>query len=264
MGRNLPMEEITTFHQPTIVSILLIVIWMAVLVSTISGLCGLWSKKISGNSSSDDKKEGDAETTDPLQPPPQAQMGVAESNSNEDDQFSTRPLPPPPSAIKLELGDIATGKVKPKIDKTSSLQNYMSKTTSRKRLTSSISMKMSMKIKDKASEFKGKASELKDKASDLTDLRKKNENESLWQKRIILGEKCRLPNHDDEDEVITYDEQGNKVVAGTQTQTRPRQGLARSCSSIVVSSTVATSEEKGEEKGKGKEKDYDSDSDCDV
>ncbi|KAK9683893.1 hypothetical protein RND81_10G172800 [Saponaria officinalis] len=255
MGRTLPMEEITTF-QPT-TSVILTIIWMAALVTTISGLCGLWSKKITKSPSTkenDETKEGD-ENPNPLQPPT-----VVEQGTSEDDQFATKPLPPPPSAVNLELGDIATGKMKPKIDKTSSLQNYMSKNTSRKRLTSSISMRMSMKLKDKASEFKGKASEFKDKASDLTDLRKnKNENESLWQKRIILGEKCRLPNQDDEG--VAYDGQGNNVV--TQTQTRKLPSMSRSCSSIDhrALSSIAISEEKGDDKRKGKEKVEDFDDD---
>lgn len=35
--------------------------------------------------------------------------------------------------------------------------------------------------------------------------------ESVWMKTIILGEKCRVPNSDDDDEdMVVYDERGNK------------------------------------------------------
>lgn len=33
--------------------------------------------------------------------------------------------------------------------------------------------------------------------------------ESLWMKTIILGERCRVPN--DDDEAIVYDEKGNRI-----------------------------------------------------
>lgn len=37
------------------------------------------------------------------------------------------------------------------------------------------------------------------------------EEELVWRKRIILGERCRVPSSDDEDEeMVVYDDKGNK------------------------------------------------------
>ncbi|KMT17919.1 hypothetical protein BVRB_2g034440 [Beta vulgaris subsp. vulgaris] len=174
-------------------------------------------------------------------PPKPLQSSTTTINTNDDttatndDEPLTKPLPPPPAAAKLEFGEptgIKKSKKPSTIDKSSSLQNYISK-GSRRKLSSSISMKMSMKIKDKASDFKDKASDFKDKASDhikdkASDIKDKasdfghrktkhDQTESLWTKRIILGGKCRLPNEDnddDDDEVISYDdEHGSNSVS---------------------------------------------------
>lgn len=41
--------------------------------------------------------------------------------------------------------------------------------------------------------------------------KKPKQQKSLWQKRIILGEKCKIPREEDDDTIL-YDEKGNKIT----------------------------------------------------
>ena len=36
--------------------------------------------------------------------------------------------------------------------------------------------------------------------------------DSVWKKAIILGERCRVPDDDDDDNINLYDEKGNKII----------------------------------------------------
>lgn len=37
--------------------------------------------------------------------------------------------------------------------------------------------------------------------------------DSVWKKTIILGERCRVPSDDDDDNINLYDEKGKKITA---------------------------------------------------
>lgn len=235
------MEEIASNH-PTL-SLAFFVAWMTVLVAVVSSLCGIWSKKTSESSTTNDNKttENVETTTSPSRSAPAApqppQATFIDSNTNDEDAFS-RPLKLPPSVANLELGDLTKDQKPsppPNIDKSSSLHNYMKKSTSRRKLSGSISMRMSMKIKDKASE--------------ISHHKKLKHEDSLWTKRIMLGEKCRLPNEDDS--TILYDDKENKMSPYSQS----KRSMSRS-SSFINQDTISTStsqEEKSNDKEKGKE-----------
>ncbi|KAL1552334.1 hypothetical protein AAHA92_13144 [Salvia divinorum] len=40
----------------------------------------------------------------------------------------------------------------------------------------------------------------------------KHHEDSVWKKTIILGERCRVPKDDDEDELKLFDEKGHKII----------------------------------------------------
>ncbi|KAJ8448820.1 hypothetical protein Cgig2_011441 [Carnegiea gigantea] len=250
MGRNIPVVEITPSHST--LSLALFIVWMGALVAIVSSLCGIWSKKPAESSSTkgDSKANVDATvdiTGSPLESPTQQ----AATNSDDADDDTSKPLPPPPSATKLELGDHSGDKRrKPKIDKSlSSLQPYISKNTSRRKLASSISMRMPTKIKDKASEFKDKAVEIKDDIGHHTRL--KQQEDSLWTKRIMLGEKCRLRTGDDDD-VILDDEIKNRILTKSRSHI-PGSTPGASHPFLDQGAMTTSREEISNDKLKGKE-----------
>lgn len=40
----------------------------------------------------------------------------------------------------------------------------------------------------------------------------KHQEDSVWKKTIILGERCRVPRDDDDDDLKLYDEKGHKIM----------------------------------------------------
>jgi len=257
MGRNIPMVEITSSHST--LSLALFVVWMGALVAIVSSLCGIWSKKPTESSSTKGDSQANADATvDTTGSPSSSPTRQQATNSDDVDDDTSKPLPPPPSATKLELGEWSGDKRrKPKIDKSlSSLQPYISKNTSKKRkLSSSISMSVPSKIKDKASEFKDKAVEIRDDIGHHTGL--KQPEDSLWTKRIMLGEKCRLRAGDDED-VFLDEEIKNRIL--TKSRSHISGSTPSSSHSFPDQGTVTSQEETSKDKLKGKEIQSDADS----
>lgn len=252
MGRKFPSNMVITSIHP-ILSLALFVTWVVAMIATVSSLCGMCSKKSFKSQHEEEKKNVrittimTTESTD--SPPSQSQdtnnIDHTTTTTTNDDGGLSKPLPPPPAATKLEFGETIGNKKTnqpSKIDKSpSSLQNYMSKGSRRRKLSSSLSMRMSMKIKDKASDFK-------DKASELSHMKTKHDSESLWTKRIILGERCRLPNEVD-DEVISIDDDGDDDEQYSILEQRSVTSLNRGVdSSVNEEHMLTTIKEKEKEK----------------
>ncbi|GAB4854462.1 hypothetical protein Ancab_023046 [Ancistrocladus abbreviatus] len=205
MGRNIPMEEIPPDHYyhppfspnyPALKSSFHVA-WMVVLIAIIGGLCGNRSKKTPSpgddkateNGTTDEKASADAATAteSSLQSPAQTS-----NNTTVDQEEIQKPLPPPPAAVALELGGGGGDKKRsppPQIDRSSTLHTYMSKNASRRKLAGSISMRL-----PGAKSVRQKVEDVKDDAHKLLS----KQEDSLWQKKILLGEKCRREGDDDD------------------------------------------------------------------
>ncbi|KAI3505763.1 hypothetical protein L1887_27990 [Cichorium endivia] len=98
------------------------------------------------------------------------------------------------------------------------------------KLTSSMSMRLSGKLKGlkKGSKRENDNDKYKDKGNDVDKLQREN---SVWKKTIILGEKCRVPDEDEDD--IIYDENGMRIT----TFHRKQSGLSISRQSSDTSQT---------------------------
>ncbi|GAB4837085.1 hypothetical protein Ancab_001997 [Ancistrocladus abbreviatus] len=193
MGRNIPMEEIPSnyyFHAsfPSIYPTLTLsfhVAWMAVLVAIIGGQCGNRSKKTppSDNNEATDNTATDENVTKASAN--ESNLPQQTSTTTADQEETQKPLPPPPAAVALELevdGDRMKSPPR-RIDRSSTLHTYMSNNTSQRKLSGSISMRMSG-----AKSIGQRVEETKDDAQKLFLLK---QEDSIWQKKILLGEKCR-------------------------------------------------------------------------
>ncbi|GAB2286264.1 hypothetical protein Dimus_020683 [Dionaea muscipula] len=218
MGRHISMAKIPA-HYPSFtsnypsLSLSFHVTCMAFLIAAIGGLCGRRSRK---NEASEEKETNKAinASTIPLHTPSQRNTIEISKAPHEVDIQKSLPLPPAVVALELGEGDgVADWKIAPKIDRSSTLHNYMSKSASRRKLSGSISMKIS-----------GATS----MGLRLEDPQKKLKHEdSIWTKKILLGEKCRLPTEDvDEDGLRDIRE---KEVTKVTVQSQP---VSRTNSSV--------------------------------
>ncbi|CAH1427686.1 unnamed protein product [Lactuca virosa] len=102
-------------------------------------------------------------------------------------------LPPPPRLASIRASSYHVGP--------------SSNTSHGAKLTSSMSMRLSGRLKGLKKGSKKENDNGKDKEYDTDKLQRED---SVWKKRIILGEKCRVPDEDEDD--IIYDEHGMRIT----------------------------------------------------
>ncbi|KAJ8750565.1 hypothetical protein K2173_015726 [Erythroxylum novogranatense] len=147
------------------------------------------------------------------------QSGDRKENDSEESQARDLPLPP-----ARQLGG------------TYYCKKVMTNSTSMRNLTKDVSVKiqrsMSMAMK-------------RDKEDKLmnhkTKLGKNKNDDSVWMKTIILGEKCKVP---DEEEAIIYESKGKKVQA-FHPRTPSTISLSRQNSSIDFTAIPPSDRDKG-------------------
>lgn len=231
---------------------------MAALFGMIANMCGLRSRRkglpIEESSGSKDNKTQETTTSHPtmtstsLSPPPSIIPPTNNtSTTNESEDITDKPLPPPPAATFGENNiPILNNKRSPPphIDKSSSLHTYISKSAStRRKLSTSISM---MRLpRGKSVKHREKGIIIEDHNYHHIHLRHKDKKlkheDSLWTKKILLGEKCRVPIEDED--TILYDENGNRISSfSSKTAQSSNIPFSRSYSSIDQISTTSQGE----------------------
>ncbi|KAL6523989.1 hypothetical protein OROMI_031084 [Orobanche minor] len=148
----------------------------------VSFLCGVFKKKQPPAKPSAAKQE-DGEPEDTPAKPPSA--GGSESP---DEQRAAseqqQPLPPPPGGLHMRAS--------------SCHHHHQRSNSSASKLVSSVSMRVL------GSGVVGRQSSRRENKE-----KKLTHEDSIWKKTIILGEKCKVP--DEDDDSILYDEKGNRI-----------------------------------------------------
>lgn len=201
MGRRIPTNDIRLNHP--ILSFTLLAIGMAAAIALISGLCGVkHRRKPSAPSPSlapiSRKEEALSRlpTTKAKKPP------SVESKENENK------LPLTPAKKKLVRGAYSC--------------KDMTKFMSESKIAASLGMKVTRSLsmtrnRDNVKEEIGKKGKLKTE-------------DSIWMKTIILGEKCRVPDEEEEGNVI-YERNGKRISA-YHPRTASSLSISRHCSFI--------------------------------
>ncbi|XVE70894.1 hypothetical protein DITRI_Ditri10aG0106800 [Diplodiscus trichospermus] len=175
---------------------------MAATIAIITGLCGL-RRKHSPHLDTDPPSDA-AETTSV--PPQQATTSTALET---DDAQLIKELPPPPAMRTLT--------------ETYSCNNAMTKSTSTRKFSTTLSAKHSRSIS----------------VSKIREKKKIKAEDSLWRKTIILGEKCKRL--DDEDD----DEGELNTVSASHSGTQSTMSISRTNSFIDPDTVPNQDKEKG-------------------
>lgn len=210
MGRDIPAyHDYNNYNHNDhpILSLAFVIACIAATIAVVSSLCGALSRKKPPGApvgedetsprnqeklaSSPPKAESTAVTTTPQPPPAEAEGSTKKEGSRRGsrrDGDVARPLPPPPSrSTSCHVRSHST----PMSPQGGKLESSMSMRVS----TGSAALSMRQGSR-RAENGGGKIKYLK-------------HEDSIWKKAIILGEKCRVP--DEDEEAIVYDEKGNRI-----------------------------------------------------
>ncbi|PON71707.1 hypothetical protein PanWU01x14_071620 [Parasponia andersonii] len=198
---------------------------MAGAIAIISGLCGVRCRRKSSSSTPPTSKSNKKEpfpppstTTIMTTPSSSSSSQTVESHKNEVREKDDNQLPLPPS------------KVVKRAMRTYSFKG-MTKSTSDRNIATSLSMKVTRSLSMARSSREHNKEESKNnihggkKAGKL----KMDHQDSIWMKTIILGEKCKVP--DEEEEAVIYEGKGKKISA-YHPRTASSLSISRQCSFI--------------------------------
>ncbi|KAL2548529.1 uncharacterized protein Fot_10059 [Forsythia ovata] len=182
MGRKIPIAESPSSNHH-LISFSLFIACIAATMAVISFLCGSLSRKKSPPSSAVDNAKTEnsqldisSNRKDASHKPP-AEVESSESAQLHDEELQ-RTLPPPPSMQHKRAA------------------SYHHRSNSAASSHGKLSSSMSMRVLGNAIAPRKEEKKLK-------------HEDSVWKKTIILGEKCRVPQEDDD--TILYDEKGNRI-----------------------------------------------------
>lgn len=217
MGRNIPLGEVHPIHH-SLVYFSFMIACVSATIAIFSSLCGSFTKKKSPPPSTSSNTRDNNENsftngiTSPKETSPKYDMSF-KGNSTDQPQLQgeelailQQPLPPPPSmrATSSNNSNISAKSMTPTTHSRSNSSN-----SSQGKLSTSVSMRA----------FGGalgsrQASRREDSNYDKRKRDKKlsKDDDSIWKKQIILGEKCKIP-ADEDDDTFLYDEDGNRISA---------------------------------------------------
>ncbi|GKV03637.1 hypothetical protein SLEP1_g15911 [Rubroshorea leprosula] len=221
MGRNMP--SMSSGEDPLIhpaSSFPLLVVGMAATMAIITGLCGFRRKFRRRKSSPDPSFPGVESTEKAYLKIPTAEATTA-LPTPEDEAKATIPLPPPPAMKDLRA--------------TFSF-NYTPKSECTR--TMSVKVPRSMSFVGSQEEKLHKGWRKVKKAAKL-----KTDYDSVWTKTIVLGEKCRI--RDDEDDVVYNGKGTNASRPSTSYPSPSALPLSRQTSSIDPNAIPSQDKQKG-------------------
>ncbi|KAF3657318.1 hypothetical protein FXO38_13747 [Capsicum annuum] len=194
MGRKIPLGEVHPTHP--LIYFLFLTASIAAIISIVSSLCGIL-ERIKGSpdhSVGDIKENVDVVSTSPNKPENATILDAKHEDSiykKSEENILQQPLPPPPairvdSSNNLRTNLMASTRISRSNSSMKSLQRKLSASLSMKAISEALTHrheKINSKIKHE---------------------------DSIWKKQIILGERCKVPNQD-EDDTILYDENGIRI-----------------------------------------------------
>ncbi|KAH0658012.1 hypothetical protein KY289_026760 [Solanum tuberosum] len=193
MGRKITLGGEVHPNHP-IIYFLFLTAWVVAIIGIVSSLCGLL-ERIKGSSEGDIKENAthvistSSNETENTTISDDQELTDKRSSDN-DENILQQPLPPPPAMRTVASNNLRTNSMATPTRSNSSLKSLQRK----------LSTSMSMKA------FSRALSHRHDKINS-----KLKHEDSIWKKKIILGEKCKVPNQDDDDDTILYDEDGNRI-----------------------------------------------------
>lgn len=206
MGRIFPPDYHHHHHYSTfpLLSLSLFILSIATTLSIVTALCGFLNRKEEGGAEVGVDKDGDNSEKNKggeTLMSPTANNGEAQDEAaaevgegQNDDGSMNQPLPPPPSMRSASYHYRSSSQASPGPAHT--------------KLASSMSMRVpgmgSRQASKRDDVFGGGGGG--DKKRD----KKLKHEDSIWKKTIILGEKCKV--HDEDEDEILYDEEGNRIT----------------------------------------------------
>ncbi|OVA08413.1 hypothetical protein BVC80_209g147 [Macleaya cordata] len=185
MGRRIPSTPISTINPA--LSLSLLVGWIAVTMAILATLCAARSRKSSSTSPSPSStRKSEREATEP------------EASAAKTTETTATTMSSPPTSTTIAVNNF-TEETTPRIQEQQQLSSPKGKDSpsrlfkSKQKLSSTLSMKL--------------------QGSSLSKIRTRKEEQqkqedSIWTKTIMLGEKCKVPNEEDD---IIYDQKGNRI-----------------------------------------------------
>ncbi|EXC57042.1 hypothetical protein L484_000786 [Morus notabilis] len=205
MGRRIPTNDIVLIHP--LLSFTLLAAGMAATIAILSGLCGVRHRRKSS----------------PPPPLPTPKKKEAVSSPPTTTITSTTTTKKPPSAELTEHRNelLPAPPAKKKLVREAYSCKDMTKFMSERKIAASLSMRVTRSLsmvrnRDQVKEETSKKGKLKTE-------------DSIWMKTIILGEKCRVPN--EEEEGVIYQGQGRRISA-YHPRTASSLSISRQCSFI--------------------------------
>ncbi|CAI9093722.1 OLC1v1029274C1 [Oldenlandia corymbosa var. corymbosa] len=256
MGREFPQgQDQNAVEIHPFLTISLFIASVAATVAVVSSLCGALSRKKTLTSPVPVQNQGKMEenrdnhnihvsparTDDNISSNNYGSPAMDYSSASPDDrneEFLQQPLPPPPGKQNLKGPGAASYHVR-----SNSTASNSSKSSQLKKLPTSMSMRaLGSGIGSKLLSRKDHDSNNGDDNNQNRKNRDKKlkHEDSIWKKTIILGEKCKVPDEDDEDAIL-YDEKGNRIPAyhrKTTSVALSRQNSGIDLDAIPSSSTV--------------------------
>ncbi|XP_060174332.1 uncharacterized protein LOC132605030 [Lycium barbarum] len=199
MGRKIPLGEVHPNHP--LIYFLFLTASIAAVIGIVSSLCGLL-ERIKGSPTGAEpggiKENAVVVRTSSNEPENNATISDANNEELSTDKKSEenilqQPLPPPLALRTVASHNLRTNSMAPtRVSRSNS---------SIKSLQRKLSTSMSMKA------FSGALTHRHEKINSKL----MKHEDSIWKKQIILGEKCKVPNHDEDDDTVLYDEDGNRI-----------------------------------------------------
>ncbi|GKC92840.1 hypothetical protein Tco_1158282 [Tanacetum coccineum] len=200
MVRHFPKGD-SPQHDPSLSHAIFTFAFIAATIAIVSFLCG---KKKRKRSVSSKKPTPKAEENTEVVVSTTPTNSSANEATHVDIQDKKDSRPTPESTIQEEIKELPPPPRLASLRASSYHVPSSSKTFHNAKLTSSMSMRLSGR-------FKGlrKGSKRHDNDENF-DNDKLTREDSVWKKTIILGEKCRIPDEDDDD--IILDENGQRIT----------------------------------------------------
>ncbi|MQM16550.1 hypothetical protein Taro_049508 [Colocasia esculenta] len=196
MARTTPSAEANALAQPFLFGLALLAAWVASVVAIVALLCGTRSQKSSTPKAQSQPASTHHSRADQTKAATEAatvqQMEAASPKSESESVSTMQPLPPPPAAVAKQHEEEALPV----------LAGFHGPLPGEGRLEGragprrGMSMNLSMSMK------------LPEGLTRIRTGRKEHKEDSIWMKTIIMGEKCRVPDEDEEGSVVR-DEKGN-------------------------------------------------------
>lgn len=210
MGRNIPLGEVHPIHH-SLVYFSFMIACISATIAIFSSLCGSLTKKksppppISSNTRDNNENSFVNGTTSPKETSPRYDASFKRNSTDqrqlqgEESIFLQQPLPPPPS-MRANSNLRANSMTPTTHSRSNSSQGKLSASVSMRAFGGSLGSRQSSRREDSNYDNKKRDKKLS------------KDEDSIWKKQIILGEKCKIP-ADEDDDTILYDENGNRISA---------------------------------------------------